>query len=133
MGTTSATSSAAEHLFQVQYDGEKKLPEEQSQDFHHSVAQLLFLAIRARTDLLTLISFLTKRGREPDEDYWVQLKRGLKYLMGTTHMKFVLTINSMHMIHWYLDSLYGTHSDCKIHTGMMMTMGFGDLISMSRG
>ena len=53
--------------------------------------------------------------------------------MGTRHMKFVLTINSMHKINWYVDALYVTHSNYKGHTSMMMTMGFGALVSMSRG
>ena len=45
----------------------------------------------------------------------------------------VLTIDSMHTIHWYVDALHGTHSDCKGHTGMMMNMGFSALMSMSMG
>ena len=48
-------------------------------------------------------------------------------------MKLVLTINSMHTIHWYMNESYGTHSDHKGHTGMMMIMGFGDLMIMSSG
>ena len=130
--TTYATSIPAEHLFQIREDGKKKLSKEQAQDFNHSVAQLLFIAMCARPDLLTLLLFLTKRVLGPDEDDWGKLKRGHKYLMATRHMKLVLTKNSMHTIHWYVDSLYGTHSDCKGHTGMMMTMGFGALMSMSR-
>ena len=58
----------------------------------------------APPDLLTLILFLTKRVREPDEEDWGKLKRGLNYLMGTRHMKLVLTIDSMHTIHWYVDA-----------------------------
>ena len=48
-------------------------------------------------------------------------------------MELVLTIESMHTIHWYVDAFYGTHSNCKGHTGMMMTMGFSALMSKSRG
>ena len=60
--------------------------------------------------------------REPDEDDWVKLKRGLKYLIGTRHIKLVITIDSMHTIHWYVDASYGTHYDFKCHTGIMMTL-----------
>ena len=122
----------AEHLFQVQDDVKKKLPEKLSQSFHNSVARLLFIAMCARTDVLTLIPFLTKRFREPDEDDWGKFKRGLKYLMGIRHMKLVLTIDLIHTNHWYVDALYGTHSDCKVHTGMIMAMGFGALMSMTK-
>ena len=39
---------AADHIFVVRDEGEEKLlPEEQAQQFHHSVVQLLFLCIRA--------------------------------------------------------------------------------------
>ena len=57
-----------------------KLPEEQAHAFHHTVAQLLFTSMRARPDILTVVSFLTKRVREPDEDDWGKIKQVLKYL-----------------------------------------------------
>ena len=50
--TTYATSPEADHLFQVRDDGKNKLPEEQAQDFHNSVAQMLFIAMHARPYLL---------------------------------------------------------------------------------
>ena len=69
--TSTSSSPAADHLFTVREEGEAKLlPEEQAQQFHHSVAQLLFLCMRARPDLQTAISFLTKRVKNPDEDDW---------------------------------------------------------------
>ena len=89
--------------------------------------------MRVRPDLLTLISFLTKHFREPDEDDWGKLKRDLKYLKGTLHLKLVLVIVYMETIHWCFDASYGTHYDCKGHTGMMMAMGFGALMSISKG
>ena len=36
------------------------------------------------------------------------------------------------MITWYVDALYGVHYDCKGHTGMMMTLGAGACMSMSK-
>ena len=38
--------------------------------FHHSVAQLLFLACRARRDIQVAVAFLTTRVKKPDEDDW---------------------------------------------------------------
>ena len=99
--TSTSSSPAADHLFTVRYGGEAKLlPEEQAQQFHHSVAQLLFLCMRALPDLQTAISFLTKRVKNPDEDDWGKLKRVLKYLKGTLHMKLVLTVDNMTTIRW---------------------------------
>ena len=54
-------SPAADHLFKVREEGARLLPEEQAQAFHHAVAQLLFLCMRARPDIQTPIAFLTKR------------------------------------------------------------------------
>ena len=50
--TTYATSPEADHLFQVRDDGKNKLPEEQAQAFQNSVAQMLFIAMHARSYLL---------------------------------------------------------------------------------
>ena len=52
----------ADHLFKVREDG-KKLPEEQAQAFQSTVTQLVFLCKRARPDIQTPVSFLTKRVR----------------------------------------------------------------------
>ena len=66
-------------LFQTREEDDKSkvLPEEQARHFHHNVAQLLFLAMRARPNIQTAIAFLTKSVREPDEDDWGKLKRVL--------------------------------------------------------
>ena len=47
-------------------------------------------------------------------------------------MNLVLVIVDMETIHWYVDASYGTHSDCKGHTGMMMTLGSGAAMSMPK-
>ena len=68
--TTRATL-ANDNLFKIREDGEEQLlPEEQAQAFHHTTAQLLFLAMSARPDVQPVVSFLTKRVRAPDEDDW---------------------------------------------------------------
>ena len=64
--TSTAPTPAADHLFTVRPDEERKLlREEQAQAFHRSTAQLLFLSQRARPNMQTLVSFLTKRVRSP--------------------------------------------------------------------
>jgi len=52
----------------------RKLNEEQALAFHHMVAQLLFMATRARRDIQTAVAFLTTRVKSPDEDDWGKLK-----------------------------------------------------------
>ena len=89
--------------------------------------------MRARPDLQTLVSFLTKRIQAPDEDDWGKLKRGLNYLKGTLHMKLTLTVDSLGTISWWVDASHGVHTDCRGHTDMMMSLGEGTVMSSSRG
>ena len=77
---------AADHLFKVNENG-RKLGEDQSDAFHHTVYQLLFAANCARRDIQTAVSFLTTRVKAPDEDDWGKLKRILRYLNGIKHLK----------------------------------------------
>ena len=113
--TSTTPTPAADHLFTVRPDDERKLlPEEQAQAFHRSTAQLLFLSQRARPDMQTLVSFLTKRVRSPDKDDWGKLKQGLRYLKGTRHMKLNITVASLTTIWWYVDALYSVHQTAKV-------------------
>jgi hypothetical protein len=64
-----AATPAHDKLFVVREEGEgRKLSEEQALVFHHTVAQLLFMATRARQDIQTAVAFLTTRVKSPDED-----------------------------------------------------------------
>ena len=61
----STSSPAADHLFQVREELKAKtLPEEQAEQYHHSVAQLLFLSTRARKDIQKLWHF-SQQGQKP--------------------------------------------------------------------
>ena len=65
-------------------------------------------------------AFLTTRVKKLDEGDWGKLKRVLKYLKGTKHLKWV--------IRWWVDALYNynAHEDCRGQTGgAMMSLGRG--------
>ena len=133
--TVPPSTPAANHLFDIRGDDDPlkhPLSEEQSGHFHRAVAQLLFLCMRSRRDIQTAVSFLTTRVRAPDDDDWNKLVRVLKYLYGTRHMKLKLSVHNMSTIKWWVDASYGTHWDCKGHTGMMMSLGEGAVLSSSR-
>ena len=91
----------ADHLFHIRDDDDpakRYLSEERAVAFHHATAQLLFLSARARRDIQTAVAFLTTRVKKPDEDDWGKLRRVLKYLKGTKHMKLTLSVDSLFMI-----------------------------------
>ena len=130
---TAATPARA-NLFQVRAEElAEELPEELAIAFHHAVAQLLFLSLRARRDIQLPTAFLTKRVKKPDRDDWGKLLRVLEYLNGTKHMKLTLEVDDLSMINWFIDASHQVHDDCKGHTGGAMTMGKGAITSISRG
>jgi hypothetical protein len=62
-----SSTLAADHLFNIRDPEETEKQgkwlgegEEHAQHFHHAVAQLLFLSVRARRDIQTAVSFLTR-------------------------------------------------------------------------
>ena len=122
-----------DHLFTVRADDERELlSEEMASQFHRTTAQLLFLCLRARLDIQTAVSFFTTRVREPDMDDWKKLRHCLSYLKGTLHMKRYLSADGLTNIMWWVDGSYGVHWDSKGHTGAMMSMGKGAIVSVSR-
>jgi hypothetical protein len=123
-----ASSPASDHLFQIRDHEEtekegKFLDDEKKSQFHHTVAQLLFITCRVRGDIATPVAFLTTRVKKPDEDDWGKLKRVLKYLKGTKYMKLTLNVSDLNNICWWVDASYNTHEYCKGHTGGMMSLG----------
>ena len=85
--------------------------------FHRTPAQLLFLLQRARRDIQPDVAFLTTRVKNHDADNWGKLRRVLRYLNGTLHMKLTLSVDNMSIVNWFVDALQMTHMDCKGHVG----------------
>jgi hypothetical protein len=128
-----AATPAADHLFQIREGNEAKaLEEERSLAFHHTIAQLLFMATRARRDIQTAVAFLTTQVKPPDEDGWGKLKRVLKYLHSKKYLKLNLTVDDLGLLKWYVDGSHNVHWDCKGHGGTMFTMGKGATSTYSR-
>jgi hypothetical protein len=69
-----AAMPATDHLFQIRDEKEARpLPEEQALAFHHTVAQLLFIATRARWDIQMTAAFLTTWVKSPASETLVCL------------------------------------------------------------
>ena len=95
--------------------------------FHHTTAQILYIAPRWRRDIQTKVAFLTTRVKKLDEEEWMKLRRCLKYVKGTKHMKLTISVDSLSIVKWLVDASYNTHNDCKGHTGYMMTLVEGSV------
>ena len=67
-----ATTPAANHLFQVNLIAEKLSPSD-TKVYHHLTAKLLYLAKHTHPDLQTAIAFLTTIVKSPDIDDYKKL------------------------------------------------------------
>ena len=123
------------HSFEVRADDDPKkdlLNEEMASQFHRATAQLLFLCLRARPDVQTPVSFSTTRVRNLDMDDWKKLRHCMRYLKSTRYMKRYLSDDNLTNLMRCVDGSYGVHWDSKGHTGIMMSMGKGVIVNVSR-
>ena len=129
--TGTRVTPATETLFDVTEDLEL-VPKERAEEFHSTVAQLLFLALRARPDVLTATSFLTTRVTKPTREDEEKLERVLMYLNGTPQMGIVLKATEGIRIMAYVDASFATHPDMKSHSGGIITLGSGPIYVVSK-
>ena len=130
LGKGPASTPAAAHLFDVDPDAGKLVPETK-EAFHHLVAQLLYLSKRARPDIQTAVSFLCTRVQCPDVDDYKKLNRCLAYLRRTKNMPLTLEASSMGTISWWVDASFGVHPNMRSHPGATMSLGKGSPINLS--
>jgi hypothetical protein len=104
---------AAEHLITMRGKKDVRVvKEERALAFHHMVAQLLFMLTRARHDVQMAVAFLTMRVKSPDENDWGKLKRVLKYLNGTKHLKLKLRVDDLGLLKGYVIGSHSVHWNC---------------------
>ncbi len=110
------------NVFQVDKDS-VLLSEEEASYFHTITAKLLYLAKRARPDILTVISFLCRRDTAP----MVEDKSKLQHLLGYLHStrNQVLTISKPHndQLIMYVDAAYALHDKGESHSGLIVAIG----------
>ena len=126
-----APTPAANHLFTVNESNPTLLSAADAEQFHHMVAQLLFLCKRARPDIQTAVSFLCTRVQRPDTDDYKKLARVIKYLRGTIALPLTLQVSDTKLMQWWIDASYGVHPDMKSHTGGVLTLGKGAVYATS--
>ena len=125
-----ATTLASEKLFEVDKDSPLLGPKLKD-EFHTVVAKGLFLCQRARPDIKPTIGFLSTRVIAPTLQDWKKLHRMMTFLKTTKHECLTLKIGPDCKVEWYVDAAHAVHPDMRGHTGVVMTMGAGAIISMS--
>jgi hypothetical protein len=100
-----------------------KLSKRRAGIFHTIVAKLLFVAKRARPDILLAVSFLTTRVKEPDTDDRKKVLCVLGYLGETLKYHFTLHCSDIKKLTWYIDGSYASHSDMRGQSGAVLVAG----------
>lgn len=121
---------ATSKLFDVSADS-PKLDRKSAKRFHTIVAKLLYMSKRTRIDIMTAVSFLCTRVREPTVEDLAKLTRVLKYLNGTVNHYIILSIGDDFEIIVYVDASFAIHMDGKGHTGIFITLGIGPIYCRS--
>jgi hypothetical protein len=94
------------------------------------VAKLLYLAKRVRPDILTTISFLATRVKEPTFQDSIKLNRVCRDIRSTKEKCIVLKASGDVVA--YVDASHAIHSkDGKSHTGVYVTLGEGPIFVRS--
>jgi hypothetical protein len=66
-----------------------------------------------------------------DEQDWFKLVKMMCYLKHTHKDVMVLSADDSQGIIWHVDAAFAVHNDKKSHTGAIMSLGGGALISVS--
>ena len=125
-----AKTPAGDNLFKID-ETSTALGESGREFFHSLTAKLLYLGKRVRPDILTAISFLTKRVQHPTKEDMEKLERLARYVRGTKDLGIVLQADKHIAVYGYIDASYGIHADFKSHTGTVIGIGKGPVFAKS--
>ena len=124
-----ATTPANNNLFK---DINPKLLNDEDQDVLHSItAKLLYVAMRARPEILLTVNYLTTRVNKYTVGDWNKAQRCLEYLKKNTAMGLTLDIGEELQVQVCADASYGLHSDGKSHSGAVVRVGNGTVQTKS--
>jgi hypothetical protein len=117
---TPATAS----LYEVT-EGLSPLSDTEQSEFHSCVMKLMFLAQRARPDILTPVVFLSSRCNKCTAEDQTKLDRVLMYLNSAPDLKMTLCAAGELRVYAYVDASFAVHQDMKSHTGAIISLGQG--------
>ena len=79
----------------------------------------------------TAVAFLTTILNSLDKDDWWYLKQVMKYIKDILGVKMNLREDSLSVINLWVNAPFSTHKYFRGHTGVMMYLGAGSIISGS--
>jgi hypothetical protein len=117
---TSYKTPVAKECFQIATMNSPFLDIDAKKKFHTIVAKLLYLAKRARPDLLTVVSFLCTKVKTPTQRDQTKLIRVLGYLQNTKDLKYNIKPREPLKIMACIDAVFAAHDDSKSHSGVVV-------------
>ena len=125
-----AKTPAASNLFEVNTKS-ALLNTEDKKFYHSTVAKFLYLGKRVRPDLLTAVSFLSRRVQSPTEEDLKKLYRTIRYLRGSRDMGIALEPLKHVSLYAFIDASYGVHFDMRSQSGCVIGIGLGPIYAKS--
>ncbi|KAI2501020.1 Reverse transcriptase (RNA-dependent DNA polymerase) [Fragilaria crotonensis] len=123
--TGAAATPSQRNLFEVN-EQSPMLESDEAEAFHKVAAKLLYVAIRARVDLLLAIAFLWTRVSKSTQQDRSKLKRVLEYINGSMDMEYTVGADDMGRMRTWVDASFAVHPDMKSHTGGVISFGTGE-------
>ncbi|GAX20129.1 hypothetical protein FisN_17Lu131 [Fistulifera solaris] len=128
--TQEATTPAKSNLFDID-EASPALEGDEFDVFRSVVAKLLYIAVRARMDILLPVSFLCTRVTKSTKQDQNKLKRVLEYVKGTLELTYTMGADSLNKMRSWVDAAFAVHPDMKSHTGGITSFGRGGLVCKS--
>ena len=69
--------------------------------------------------------------KDPHEDNYKKLGRVITYVQETIHLPLVIGADRSGNLVWNINAAFVVHPDCKSHTGAVLMMGHGAVLSIS--
>ena len=131
---TNIASSPANNNILKTTQQSSPLPQQQSSMLQSEVAKLLYLSMRTRPDILLAVNHLCTRVNTYDHSDIEKHRRILCYLNMTRNQRLVLRCNMVegHIpVYVYADASFALHPDGKSHSGVVISLGEGAILSKS--
>lgn len=103
---------------QIQTENHPEL--ESNKQYLKLIGSLLFIALNTRPDISASIAILSQKISKPTQYDWVQLKRVLRYLKGTTILRLQMAIKNETSLVGYADANWAeSRTDRKSNSGFI--------------
>jgi hypothetical protein len=122
-----ASTPATKTLFDIDHDS-KPVSVSKSNVFHRAVAKNLYVATRARLDILPTLTFLCTRVSKCTLQDQIKL---IEYIKATIGLEHTIAADNLGSMRLWVDASYAVHQDMGSQTGGVLSFGTGRLLGKS--